>query len=158
VTRRSLEQALPAGERLLLDSSTLIAYLDGREPVSPVATYVIDTLTRTGRNRALVAMVSVMELLVKPCQGEVQGYQHLLDFLTNFPHLSAVTIDLAVAQDAAMFRSAFGMATADALIVASATTHQAGYLVTNDARWKGRLKRLQSRAKTCYLSDHLPWP
>jgi len=57
-----------------------------------------------------------------------------------------------------MFRSAFGMATADALIVASATTHQAGYLVTNDARWKGRLKRLQSRAKTCYLSDHLPWP
>jgi hypothetical protein len=34
-------------------------------------------------------MVTVMELLVEPRQGEVQEYQHLLDFLTNFPHLSA---------------------------------------------------------------------
>jgi hypothetical protein len=84
-----LEQALPAGGRILLDSSTLVAYLDGGELVSPIATHVVDQLVSPGRNRALVSMVTVMELLVKPRQREIQGYQHLLDFLTKFPHLGS---------------------------------------------------------------------
>lgn len=154
MTRHSLEQALPAGGRILLDSSTLIAYLDGGEQVSPVATHVVDQFVRPGRNRAIVSMVTVMELLVKPRQGEVQGYQHLVDFLTKFPHLSAVSIDLTVAQDAAMLRAAFNLATPDALIVATATTQQVEYLVTNDTRWKSRLNSIPSRAKVCYLADH----
>jgi len=158
VTRHTLEQALPTGGRILLDSSTLIAYLDGGEHVSPVATHVVEELVRPGRNPSLVAMVTVMELRVKPRQNEAQGYQDLLDFLTNSPHLSAVNVDLPVARDAAMFRAVFNLATPDALIVATARTQQAGYLGTNDARWKSRLKAIQSRAKVCYLADHLPWP
>ena len=53
----SLAQALPAGHRILIDSSVLIAYLNRTEQVWPVAAHVIDGFVRSGRNEALVSMV-----------------------------------------------------------------------------------------------------
>ena len=70
---RSLERLLPSGDRLLLDGPRLIAYLNGGEPVSPVATCVIDAFVRSGRNEGLVSMVSVMELLAAAPAGSRSG-------------------------------------------------------------------------------------
>jgi hypothetical protein len=66
MSKASLESALPEGERLLLDTTTLIAYLDGGETVSPIATHIVDEFVRTGRNESIVSMVTVMEVLVRP--------------------------------------------------------------------------------------------
>lgn len=155
----SLEAALPEGERLLLDTTSLIAYLDGGEAVSPVATHIIDAFVRSGRNEAIVSMVTVMEILVKPLRlGPRAPYQHVLDFLTRYPHLRTLVIDLPVAQEAASLRASFGLRPPDALIVASGLISQVGYLVTNDAQWSSKLRPLSGRVGICQLSSHLPFP
>lgn len=98
----TLEHALPPGDRVLLDASALIAYLNGGETTTPLVTHVIDELVRTGRNPALVSMVTVMELLVRPLRlGPGEHYRHAVDFLTRFPNLRCLEIDIAVAQEAA---------------------------------------------------------
>jgi predicted nucleic acid-binding protein len=159
VSRSSLERALVEDERLLVDASTLLAYLEPNEAVSPVATHVVDECVLTGRNRGIVSMVTAMEVLVRPLRVGVGGrYRHLLDFLTNHPNLTGFHVDLAVAQEAASLRATYGFATADALVIASGIVAQVRYLVTNDRQWKTKLAPIAGRIEVCYLADHLPFP
>ena len=75
MTIASLERDLQEGERLLLDTTSLIAYFDRGEAVSPLALHTIDTLVLTGRNPAIVSMVSVAEVLVRPLRiGATESY------------------------------------------------------------------------------------
>lgn len=138
---------------VLLDSTTLIAYLDGGEAATPVATHVLDDYVRPGRNVAVVSMVTVMEVLVKPRKRSIRHYTHALDFLTKFPNLEAKPIDLVVAQEAASVRANHNLRPPDALVVATGIVHQVSHLVTNDKRWKSIADR---RIKIVYLEDHLP--
>lgn len=155
----TLEQALAEGSRILLDAATLIAYLNRREAVSPVAAHIIDHFVREGRNPATVSMVTVMEVLVRPlAHGPGEPYLHALDFLTRFPNLRAVPIDLPVAQEAASLRASYRFAAPDALVIASGLVHQVGSLVTNDADWPARLRPISQRIGVCHLTHHLPFP
>jgi predicted nucleic acid-binding protein len=156
VSLASLERALPEGDRILLDASALIAYLNGGEATTPLAGHVIDELVRPGRNPALVSMVTVMELLVRPLRlGPGEPFRHVVDFLTRFPNLRALEIDMAVAQEAASLRAAHRFATPDALIIATGVVGQVSHLVTNDKPWQTRLGALSSRIRVCLLDDHL---
>ncbi|HLI77656.1 MAG TPA: PIN domain-containing protein [Acidobacteriaceae bacterium] len=146
------------GERILLDSSTLISYLNGNESVSLVATHLIDTWVRSGRNRAVVSMVSVTELLVRPLRmGAPDSYETVHDFLTTFPHLSAMNVTLPIAQETAALRAQWNFTTPDALTIASGIAGQVGWLVTNDDRWK-QLAPIARRIRVCFLADCLPFP
>src|SRR5262245_42348222 len=136
MTIATLAQALAAGDRILVDTTTLVAYLDGGEAITPLAAHVIEDLIQTGRNAAVVSMISVTELLVRPMRvGVTAPYQNLLDFLTRFPNLRPHPVDLAVAQEAASLRAMFRLSMADALIVATGIVAQVHHLVTNDADW-----------------------
>jgi predicted nucleic acid-binding protein len=154
----SLAQVIPEGDRLLLDSTTLIAYFDGRETISPVAQHIVDDLVRTGRNEAIVSMVTVMELLVRPLRASPAGYRHVLDFLTQWPHLRPLEIDLPTAQEAASLRATYDFKSPDALIIATGLIAQVGHVVTNDERWKKRLSPMSSRVRVCYLTDYVRLP
>jgi PIN domain nuclease of toxin-antitoxin system len=156
VSLDSLERAIPAGDRLLLDSTTLIAYFDGGEAVSPLATHIVDQLVRPGRNPAIVSMVTVMEVLVRPLRlGPGESYRHVMDFLTRFPHLRPLSIDLAVAQEAASLRATHRFSSPDALVIATGIVGQVGHLVTNDRDWPSKLRPLAGRVAVCSLSRHL---
>lgn len=156
MTIESIERDLRDGERLLLDTTSLIAYLDRGEAVSPLAVHVVNELVRTGRNPAIVSMVSVSETLIRPLRlGVTQPYDHLLDFLTQFPNLRPISVDLPVAQEAASLRAAFRLSMADALIVATGIVAQVHHLVTNDADWARRLQPISGRIKVCLLARHL---
>lgn len=156
MTIETLERDLRAGERILLDTTSLIAYLDRGEAVSPLAIHIVDELVRPGRNPAIVSMVSVAETLIRPLRiGVTQPYDHLLDFLTQFPNLRSISTDLAVAQEAASLRAAFRLPMADALIVATGIVAQVHHLVTNDADWARRLQPISGRIKVCLLGRHL---
>ena len=149
-----LEQAIRAGARVLVDTSGLIAYLNGGEATTPVAVWVIDQLIQSGRNPGIVSMVSVMEVLVRPLQVGAPGpYQHLQDFLTCFPNLTAAPVELAVAQEAGSLRAMFRLATPDALIVATGLVSQVHHLVTDDAEWIRKLQPLQGRIRVCLLGQ-----
>lgn len=150
----TLEAALCAGQCILLDSSTLIAYFDGNEQVSPIAAHIIDDFVRSGRNPAVVSMVSVMEVLVRPLQkGSAGPHQHILDFLSNFPNLRPVEIDLDMAEHAAALRAAYGFRSPDALVIATGLLSQVGFLVTNDGQWQKRLAPIADRVAVCDLGQ-----
>ena len=159
MTQASLERALPTGDRILLDSSTLIAYFNRGEPVFSVATHVIDHLVQGGGNPVIVSMVTVMEVLIRPLrQGPGEHYRHVLDFLSRFPNLRAASIDLNVAQEAASLRAAFDFSAPDALVIATGVVNQVGHLVTNDSTWARKLQPIAGRLRVCYLNAHLPFP
>ena len=155
----SLERSIPAGDRVLLDSSALIAYLNGGELVTPVAQHIVDQFVAGGRNSAIVSMATAMEILVRPLRtGVPSHYRHVLDFLRRSPGITAQEIDLDTAYEAARLRADHGFKPADALIVASGLVSQVGHLVTNDDAWTGRLTPLRGRIVVCLLKSHLPFP
>lgn len=149
----SLERAVLAGERLLLDTTTIIAHLNGGESVSQTADHIIDVWIHNGRNASIVSMITVMETLVRPIQKSTVGFQHARDFLTRFPNLKAAAIDMDVASEAAALRARDGFTPPDTLIIATGLTHQVGWLVTNDTAWKRKLAPLSNRIRVLLLSD-----
>jgi len=154
----SLEEAIPEGEGLLLDTSTLIAYLNAGEAVTPVASHVITDWVGGGRNPAVVSMVSVTEVLLQPLRaGAEEAYATLIEFLTHFPNMRLAPIDLHTAQEAAWLRVASSLTPPNALIIATGVMAQAGHLVTNDARWK-QAEPMARNIRAVYLEDHLPFP
>lgn len=156
MTVTTLEHALKDGERMLLDTTSLIAYLDQGERISPLATHLVDDMVFRGRNAAAISMLSVSEVLVRPLRrGATEPYHHVMDFLAGFPNLRLLPVDLAVAQEAASLWAAFRLSMADSLIVATGIVAQAHHLVTNDADWQRKLQPISSRIRVCLLSQHL---
>jgi len=153
-----LRQRLAQGERLLLDSSALAAYLDGGERISPLAIELLDDLVRSGRNPAVVSVVSVMETLIRPLRTLPAAHATVLAFYRDFPNLAVVPADLDVAAEAANLRVAFGLAPPDALVAATGLAAGVAHLVTNDRAWAGRLAPLRDRAAVLVLGDLAPEP
>jgi predicted nucleic acid-binding protein len=148
-----LVDRLPAGDRILLDSSVLAAYLDGGERTSTLAAELLDELVRGGRNPAVVSMVSVMETLIRPLRRLPAAHDTVLSFYREFPNLVAAPVGLDVAAEAANLRVAFGLSAPDALIAATGLAAGVSHLVTNDRSWRTRLAPLRDRAGVLVLGD-----
>lgn len=155
MTIASLVRALPEGDRLLLDTTALAAYLDATEATHGLAKHVVDVMVGTGRNPGIVSMITVMEILVRPLRATPPGHHTVLAFIRGQPNLTAVPVDLQVAQDAASLRAAQRFSPPDALIVGTAFAAQVGHLVTNDHGWARKLVGIESRIRVCTLSSHL---
>jgi len=149
----ALSDRLPAGDRGLLDSSVLAAYFDGGERTSALAGELIDQHVPSGRNLAVVSMVSVMETLIRPLRRLPAGHATVLSFFREMPNLAAAPVNLDVAAEAASLRVAFGLAAPDALIAATGFAAGVGHLVTNGRAWRARLEPLSGRAAMLALAD-----
>lgn len=155
MSRSSLHRAIAAGSTLVLDSSAVLAYLDGGELVSGAATEVIDGLIRSGRNPGLISSVTVTETLVRPFRSHAMTAVGTVEaFLTQFPSLVIVPIDYAVAREAARVRALTELSTADSLVVATALIKGVDVLVGNDERWRSALAQLNAPVALCLLADH----
>ena len=153
-----LEATIKAGERVLLDTTVLAAYLDSTEKVHPVAAHVLDEMVASGRNPAVVSMITVMEILVRPLRGTPAGHHTVLAFLKAHPNLTCIPVDLQIAQEAARLRAENRFSPPDALVVGSGMAAQVHHLVTNDFAWTTKLKTAASRIKVVRLESHLPFP
>ncbi len=156
MTRESIEQAIPDGDRILLDTTAIAAYLDASEAAHPVSRHILAELVTSGRNPAVISMITVMELLVRPLRTSPPGHHTLLAFLSNHPNLTVVPVDLQVAQDAAFLRAVQRLSPPDALVVGTGLAAQVGHLVTNDRKWATKLTPMADRIRVVTLSDHLP--
>ena len=156
MSRRTLERSLPAGERFVADSSTLLAYLNGNEPASPVAALVMDEFVRSGRNRALISAITVTEVLVRPMQTSPSVTLTAEDFLSFFPNLSTHPLDHATAREAARIRAASGLKTPDAVVLATAVVAGVRIVVANDDRWATAIAKATPGLTLCRLEAHLP--
>ena len=154
-SRRRLEAAIPGGERILLDTSCLAAYLDSAEAVHPVARHVLDAFVASGRNEAIVSMLTMMEILVRPLRSDPPGHATVLSFVRHHPNLDAVPMDLQMAQEAASLRASHRLRPPDALVVGTAIACQVGLVVTNDQAWSTKLAPLGDRVGIVTLSSFL---
>jgi predicted nucleic acid-binding protein len=135
VALQKLQAAIAQGASVLLDTSPLIAYLEGGQTISPVAAVLIDDWIRNGRNTGVVSVVSVTELLLGPKRAG-RGEAELLDFLKNFPNLTCAEIGFEIADAAAALRATTSLRTPDALILATSQHVRVGAVATNDGQWK----------------------
>lgn len=154
----SLEAAIAEGDRILLDTTAVAAYLDESEATHLLMKHLLEEVVAAGRNPAIVSMITVMELLVRPLRATPPGHHTLLAFLRNHPNLDAVPVDLQVAQDAAFLRAAQRLSPPDALVIGTGLAAQVGHLVTNDRKWATKLAPMSDRVRVVTLSDHLPFP
>jgi predicted nucleic acid-binding protein len=148
-----MTDAIPVGDPLLLDTSAVIAYLNGDEPVSATATLVLDGLVAPGRNPAVLCAVSVAELLVRPIAAGARAAATVRTFLLGFPNLSIRSCDFLVAAEAARIRAVTGSAVADSLIAATATLTSCPWLITNDRVLRDRLARFDWTTRILLLSE-----
>lgn len=148
------DRGLPieAGDSIVLDTSVLIAYLKGDEPVSDAARVIVEELVAGGRNPAVVSAISVAELMVRPLRHESGVPTALKTFLLGYPGLSVKSTDFLVAAEAARIRAVTTASLPDALIAATATLTSSRWLVTNDQVLHDRLSRLRWSTRILLLS------
>lgn len=154
MSRASLEEAIPEGLPILLDTSALLAYLDGTERASPAAAYVLDSMVRGGRNAASISAVTAAELLVGPMRGGLSTGP-LETFLREFPGLTVANVDYSVAREGAHIRALTRLPMPDALIIGTAYASAVRIVVTNDLRWRAVLDKRGPAVQLCHLGSHV---
>jgi predicted nucleic acid-binding protein len=158
VSLASLLTDIAPDDRILLDTTVLAAFLDATDATHPVAQHVLNDLVASGRNPAVVSMITVMEILVRPMRASPPGHYTVLAFLRSHPNLECVPVDLQIAQEAAHLRADKRFAPPDALIVGTGLASQVRRLVTNDQNWSSKLATMSSRIDVVQTSSHLPFP
>jgi predicted nucleic acid-binding protein len=141
---------------LFLDSSALIAYHSPVEPTHPLVKHLLARVERdTDVLQACYSVLSATELLVRPIRAGVSEFAFMHSFLTDFPNLRGLPVDLAVATQAATIRATTDLKLPDAIIVATALLAGCEVIVSNDERWKRRLSPLYRQFTWLYLADYL---
>lgn len=141
------------GDRVVLDTSAVIAYLNGDEAVSASARFVIDELVATERNPAVISAVTVGELLVRPMTRGSADVAALTAFLLGFPGITIRAADFLVAAEAARIRAATRANLPDSLVAATAVLTSSRWLVTNDRQLTVRLAGLDWPARVVLLDE-----
>lgn len=150
----AFEARVAAGARVLIDTSILIAYFEQNDSTHTLATFLIDDCVRNGRNPAIVSTVTAMEVLVRPLRAAPRGAIHVHAFLTQWPNLTLMNVDLHVAQEGASLRAHHAFKVPDALVIASGIVGQVGHLITNDRQWRKKLAPIAARIEVTELRDY----
>jgi predicted nucleic acid-binding protein len=157
VTLASLNAALGTAERILLDSSTLIAFHERLERAHPLARQLLERIANaTDPLHGYCSVISASEILVRPIRASDAAYRAMYLFLTEYPNLNLIPVDLVISIEAATVRSMTGVRLPDALIVATGLLSNCEVIVSNDERWKRQFEPLFPQFRWLYLGDHLP--
>jgi predicted nucleic acid-binding protein len=151
--RPALADVIEPGALLLVDSSATLAYLAGSERASGAAEQVFDAFVATGRNAAVMSMVTVAEVLVRPFRTGPAAIATIEGFLRHFADITLVDVTYEVAREAARIRAASGLRMPDALIVATAQSVGADVLVTNDGAWRSAIAGATPGLRVCHLEE-----
>lgn len=151
-----LDSAIGDRERILLDSSLLIAFHTPIEAAHPLAVQVLRRIEREADSlHGYVSAVSAAEILVRPLRTSAADFTFMHEFLTGYPNLTLLPVDLPVATQAATLRALSGASLPDALVVASGLLAGCEAIVSNDERWKRRLAPLFPQFHWIHISDYL---
>jgi predicted nucleic acid-binding protein len=116
-----------------LDTSVFIYHLEAHPDYQPLTQELLAGV-EAGQWRAVISMVTVMELTVRPWQlGRPAVAREYEALLVHFPNLILADVTRDVARQAAQLRARYRVRPADALQVATALIHGATAFVTNDS-------------------------
>ncbi len=134
-----------------VDTMIFIYLLEEHPRYAAVAVEVM-TAIEQGKVEGIVSAITVAELLTAPAQAN--DMTAMLDYelyLSHFPHLTVLSVDMAVAREAARVRASSGLPMPDAIVLATARVAGADAVFTNDKRWQGKCLDLD----VLLLSDYL---
>ena len=135
-----LQRALSSHQVVLLDTMVFSYYLANHPRYVDLAGAVLDAI-ETGQVAGLTTTVTVAKVLTVPAQaGDPNALLDYELYLTHFPNLEIMPLDMDVARETARVRAATGLRTPDAVQVAAAQLAGADAIVTNDRRWQGRFR------------------
>ena len=155
MTAATLDQALAGAERVLLDTSALIAFHSRAEAGHPLARQLLARIEASDDPlRGCLSVVSAAELLVRPHRTGVEQFTHMHTFLTQFPNLTVLPMDVVVAAQAAAIRSTTGLRLPDAIVVASGLLSGCEAIVSNDEAWGRKLQPMSPAFRWVYLGAH----
>ncbi len=147
-----LDRALAGAGRVLLDSSTLIAFHSPNEDVHHLAHHLLVRIEDNADHlTGYLSAVSAMELLVRPIKAGNPALTFMHTFLNSFPNLTILPVDLEVAIQAATLRAITAIKAPDALIVASGLLANCDAIVFNDEAWGKSIQPHFRRFKWLYL-------
>ena len=153
--RTGLDAALAGIERILLDSSTLIAFHAVQEKSHPLAHHILSRIQEEADPlRGYFSAMSAAELLVRPIRAGERQFTYMHAFLASFPNLTLLPMDLTVAVQTATVRATTGIHTPDAVIIASGLLSGCEAIVGNDQQWVRRLQPLFPAFKWIYLAQY----
>ena len=156
MTTAALDAALGNAERVLLDSSALIAFHSSAEPAHHLAKHLLGRIERSEEPlHGYYSVISATELLVRPIRTGVSEFTFMHAFLTSFPNLDILPVDIQVATSAARLRAIRNIRVPDALVIASGLLAGCEAIVTNDDEWKRKLQPLFKEFRWLYLSDYI---
>jgi predicted nucleic acid-binding protein len=152
VAWEDLEAAIEPGAGIVVDTSAILAYLDGTERVSGLAAGVFDRLVAPGRNIAVVSSISVTEALVRPMRAGSRSAIAIVEtFFGTFPNLTVEPIGYEVAREAATIRAATALPTPDAFVLATSAVTEHAIVVANDAAWQAAIGRASLAVRLVHL-------
>jgi predicted nucleic acid-binding protein len=133
-------QRVLAGHRLLaLDTMVLAYHLSNSPRYTPLTGVVLEAI-EAGQVAGLITTITLAEVLTAPAQaGNRRAMQDYELYLTHFPNLRLIPLDVALARETALVRAATGLRMPDAVNVAAARLYDADAVVTNDRRWAGKV-------------------
>jgi predicted nucleic acid-binding protein len=155
VATADLDAALDGAERILLDSSALIAFHSRLERAHPLAEHLLGRIADSDDPvHGYYSFVSAIEILVRPIRSGQDRFTFMHTFLSEFPNLTGLPLDMVVAVQAANLRAVAGLALPDAVVVASGLLAGCEAIVTNDERWKRRGETLFRDFRWIYLEEY----
>jgi len=115
---------------------------------------VVLEAVESGQVAGLITTVTLAEVLTAPAQaGDRRAMLDYELYLTNFPNLRLVVLDVALARETALVRATSRLRMPDAVQVAAARLAGADGIVTNDHRWAGRVTQPQVVMLDDYVTD-----
>ena len=117
-----LERDVPAGVPIAIDTSAVIAYLQGGEPASGPAAWLFDGRVAQARNQAFFSAITAAEILVAPSRRGDEAVAAVDGFLTFFREITVAPVTLVVARAAARLRATSGLSLPDSIVLATASS------------------------------------
>jgi len=124
------------GQKIGIDSSILIYLLEDKGALSDQSETILKKVER-GEFQAIFASLGMIEILTGPKKlgrhDLAQEYKHLL---VNFPNLIIADLSERIIDLASDLRAKYGIATPDAIHIATALNFSAKKFFTNDKKLK----------------------
>jgi predicted nucleic acid-binding protein len=128
----ALADELTVGDSVAFDSDALIYYVERHQRFHPVVAPVIERVAR-GELRAHVSAVTLIEVLVRPLrEGQSELAERYRQILTSPSYFTLHSVTQPLAERAAAVRAEYRIATADAIVAATALEAECDFLITNN--------------------------
>lgn len=142
---------IPSGSRILLDTVSLIYFLEPNGHYSEQAKAILSCI-ESGELQGLMASLVFAELLVPLHRsGNSPAAVGLSKRLIKFRNMEVATLTTEISMEAARLRADHGLRTADAIHGATAIIARATGILTNDKR----LTVLAQERRSVWLFDSL---